>query len=462
MPDRGVTLATATSKTIAVAWREFKSTALTKAFLLAAVVVPAVMIGLAILGPLLFSPQAPPLQGTLAIVDPEGELSRTAAIEFAPEELNDTSPTAASVLEAMEPGAVAATSPDALARALDGGFDIDLTLAPTEDAAALPELKEKLRDGTVVAILTSIPPVGADDGEAGPAYLYVPSAMNVKHTSVLERAARRAIGRMEIDRAGLNVETVRALSRTPDARTIRVSKEGREAPEGEAAKAFKAIIPMAFMMLMWMGAFVSSNYLLTTTIEEKSNKVMEVLLSAVSPMQLMSGKIIGQGLVGLVMLVMYAGLSIAALVFFAYADLIQWTDLLYLALYYVMGYFMVASIMAAIGSAVNELREAQSLMTPAMMLLMVPLLLWLPISDAPNGTLATVTSFIPPLIPFVMILRITGTEAISLGQILASLVVGYAAMLGMIWLAAKIFRVGVLMSGKPPSPLELLRWVRYE
>jgi ABC-2 type transport system permease protein len=143
-------------------------------------------------------------------------------------------------------------------------------------------------------------------------------------------------------------------------------------------------------------------------------------------------------------------------------DLVPIIHLVYLLVYFVMGFFMVASMMAGVGSAVSELREAQSLITPVMMLLMIPLILWLPITENPNGVLATVTSYIPPLIPFVMILRVTAaSEPVPLWQIISSIVVGYAWMIVMVWMCAKIFRVGVLMYGKPPSPLELLRWVRY-
>lgn len=97
-----------------------------------------------------------------------------------------------------------------------------------------------------------------------------------------------------------------------------------------------------------------------------------------------------------------------------------------------------------------------------MLSLMIPLMLWFPISENPNGLLATITSFIPPVMPFVMVLRISAaSEQAPLWQILLSLVWGYAAMVGMVWLAARIFRVGVLMYGKPPSPMELIRWARY-
>jgi len=120
---------------------------------------------------------------------------------------------------------------------------------------------------------------------------------------------------------------------------------------------------------------------------------------------------------------------------------------------------MVASMMSAVGSAVSDLREAQSLVGPVMMILMVPLILWAPIIDNPNGWLATVVSFVPPATPFVMILRLTAsTEPVPMWQTLASIVWGFGCAVGMLWIASRIFRVGVLMQGKPPTPKELLRW----
>ncbi|MFM7262102.1 MAG: ABC transporter permease, partial [bacterium] len=117
------------------------------------------------------------------------------------------------------------------------------------------------------------------------------------------------------------------------------------------------------------------------------------------------------------------------------------------------------TMMYAVGSAVSDLREAQSLVTPVMLVLIAPLLLWSPIIEDPNGILAIATSFIPPASPFVMILRLTATsEPIPLWQTILSIVWGFACTWGMLWLAARIFRVGVLMQGKPPTPKELFRW----
>jgi ABC-2 type transport system permease protein len=178
-------------------------------------------------------------------------------------------------------------------------------------------------------------------------------------------------------------------------------------------------------------------------------------------MQLLGGKILGQAMVAAVMLLMYGGMIGVGLSALAMLDLIGWDLIAYLVLYFVMAYFMVSAMMVAVGSAVTNLQEAQALMTPVMLVMIVPMMLWMPVSDSPNGTIATVTSLIPPLVPFIMILRVsTATEPVATWQVVASLVIGYGGVFAMVWAAARIFRVGILMQGKPPTPRELLRWVR--
>jgi ABC-2 type transport system permease protein len=158
---------------------------------------------------------------------------------------------------------------------------------------------------------------------------------------------------------------------------------------------------------------------------------------------------------------MYGGLGIAALTAAAMGDLVSPGMLVLMLVYFVMAYAFVSTMMASVGSAVNDLREAQSLVTPAMLLLMLPIMLWLPISEQPNGWVATISSFIPPAIPFVMVLRVTASnEPIATWQVALSMVWGFAWVGVFIWAGAKIFRVGVLMQGKPPTPRELLKWIR--
>jgi len=220
------------------------------------------------------------------------------------------------------------------------------------------------------------------------------------------------------------------------------------------------LMPMAFMMLLFMSVMTSGQYLLTSTVEEKSNRVVEVLLSAVSAMELMTGKILGQMAVGLLVLSLYAGLGLLALVSFATLGLIDPVLIVFLLIFYVLAFFTFASLMAAVGSAVNEMREAQSLMMPIMMVLVVPMMLWLPLSRDPNSMLAVVLSFVPPLNSFVMLLRMASQSPPPMWQAWASIAVGVCGVYASVWFAAKVFRVGLLMYGKPPTFGTLVKWAR--
>jgi ABC-2 type transport system permease protein len=215
------------------------------------------------------------------------------------------------------------------------------------------------------------------------------------------------------------------------------------------------------MMLIWLATFSSGQYLLTATIEEKSNKVMEVILSAVSPMQLLAGKILGYAMVTFLMVGVYGSLGMVGLAAAAMADLVSPWTLALLAVYLIMAYAFVATMMAGAGSAVADLQEAQGLLTPVMLLMMLPLLLLMPVTDNPNGWIATVTSFVPPAIPFIMALRLAASgDPVPAWQVVATIVWGFAWVGIFLWAGAKVFRVGILMQGKPPTPRELWRWIR--
>ncbi len=444
-----------TAKVLAVAWREFKYTALTKAFVFGALILPLIIWAIIGLTPLLISREPPPLTGTLAIVDPSGLVAAEAEKGFraAAERPKDLTGQAMAAVAAAQSG-----DPSALQNATDMTGPVNITVEPTTDASQAEALRERVRSNELLGVVVVDQKLLTADAEGGKLELLVQTTSSPKHTSLYERILRDATVKARVTATGGDYAKLTSILKRPEIDTQRVARGGGTAKErGDA----RMLVPMVFMLLLWIATFSSGQYLLTTTIEEKSNKVMEVLLSAVSPMQLLTGKILGQGLVSLVIIVVYGGVAMSGLAFLSMADLIQPSLLVYLALYYVMAYFMIATMMAAVGSAVSDLREAQALVTPAMLVLMLPMILWLPISDNPNGMLATVTSFVPPAIPFVMILRLAGSEPVAAWQIAVSIVVGFAAMFAMLWAGARIFRVGVLMQGKPPSPLELLKWIRY-
>lgn len=285
---------------------------------------------------------------------------------------------------------------------------------------------------------------------------YTAPKLDIEIQADVKSQIGRAIVDARIQQSGLDVDTVRALTQDTRVKSVSVTREG----EKKTNEIVQFMLPGAFLMLMWISVFTAGQYLLTSTIEEKSNRVMEVLLSAVSPMQLMVGKIVGQMAVAAVILSVYGSLGILSLVFFSLKHLIDPMMLVYLAIYFAIGFSLISCMMAAVGSAVSDIREAQSLLTPVMLVLMLPMILWMPILRNPNSMFAQVLSFVPPVSPFVMILRLAGSEKVPTWQIPASIAMGLLSVIVFAWAAAKIFRIGVLMYGKPPNFATLIRWIR--
>jgi ABC-2 type transport system permease protein len=132
----------------------------------------------------------------------------------------------------------------------------------------------------------------------------------------------------------------------------------------------------------------------------------------------------------------------------------------YLLIFFIIAYFVMGSLMMAVGAAVNDMKEAQSLMAPLTILFVIPWILWMPISMNPSSALSVVLSFLPPLNTFAMLLRMASNTPPPGWQVWLSIAIGIASVLGSVWFAAKVFRIGLLMHGKPPNFATLIRWVR--
>ena len=435
-------------KVLTVAWREFRHTAMTKAFFFGAIVMPILMMGMFIFIIPLLDSEDKPLQGTVIVIAPEDVV-----VELQTQISDDTSP-----LEMLTNQLPDVIPHDSIAHALLPDVPtnyINIIQAPDSD---INTLKDLVRDGVYVGLIVVPESIVQADETEERLEVFIPNSFSPNHTDILTSATSRSVVDVRLRRLGHDPTHIRDLIRRPRTVATRLSDDGTEAKDNEIAR---KLIPMAFMLLLWVATFTSGNYLLTTTIEEKGNKVMEVLLSAISPMQLLSGKILGQAGVSAVILCMYGSAAMAGLIAFAMLDLIPMMHLVLFGIFFVIAYFMIATTMAAVGSAVSELSDAQSLMGPIMLIMIVPFALWPIISEHPNGMVAMVSSFTPPLIPFVMIIRVTAsTEAIATWEILLSIGIGIISVIAMIWMCARIFRIGVLMLGKPPNLFELIRWVK--
>ena len=286
--------------------------------------------------------------------------------------------------------------------------------------------------------------------------LFVRTNLDNRIQNEIRTAAREAIVNARVKAAGLDRQRIDALTTVDRGPAITVTETG----ESPTSNAFNGVLPMGFALLLMISVMSSGQYLLTTTIEEKSSRTMEVILSAVSPLQLLTGKILGQLAVGLTILLTYASMGILGLISMAMLGLLDMSLLIYLFVFFLITYVVMGSLMAAIGSSVNELREAQSLMTPITLLMMVPWLFWYPISRDPNSVFATVVSFLPPMNTFAMLLRMTSTAPPPMWQVWLSIAVGVAAACGALWFASRIFKIGLLMHGRPPNLATLVKWAR--
>ena len=164
--------------------------------------------------------------------------------------------------------------------------------------------------------------------------------------------------------------------------------------------------------------------------------------------------------VGLLVLSVYGAVGLWSLKSHALLELLEPSLVVYLLLFFLIAYFVVAALMAAIGAAVSELRDAQALLTPVVLILMLPWLLAAPISSDPDSALSVTLSFLPPLNSFAMLLRVASTNPPPVWQIWLSIAIGFASVVPALWFAAKVFRIGLLLHGKPPSFATLVRWVR--
>ncbi len=464
-------------KTFSVAIREFVATVTTKGFLFGVVFFPILMAGAIPVIAFLAKGAAPTLQGEVAIIDHTGALTdlqtrieahsrvKKVRAELDKLDLPDALQTeqATAQLEQQEP--------DLTVVMLETESDVEAEKKVLYESPAEGEIA---RTALVVVPRATVYGERAETDEDAPETdavprlrygtfeLFVAPQVDPELQDQINDGVRDAIVEARIDAdervaaANLDGAYLRALLRGSSAKVKAVTEEGEKDTMGP----LQILLPIAFMMLLWISVFTAGQYLLYSTIEEKASRVMEVLLSAVSPLQLMVGKILGQLGVGLIILVMYAGLGVGALIVFAQMHMIQWSDLFLLFVFFSIAFFTIACLMAAVGAAVNDVKEASALMGPIMTVLVIPMFLWMPVSRAPNAVFSQVLSFVPGINPFIMVVRISGSEDIPFWHIPASILVGLATVVALAWISAKIFRVGALMYGKPPDIRTLIRWVR--
>ncbi len=452
------------SRILHVALRDFLATVMTKGFIIGLLIAPAIGGVMILVGPWLFDDSRYQIEGEYAVLDPTGAvlpamsaaLDPAAVAERRMNEFRRTLGDAPEAVRGLAEAAIRESMDDALGPAPDvrlRGLPAD---ADVEAAKAwLNEEPDGPRHTALIVVHEHAVTTGAAQG-LGSYDLFVAPGLDDRDLDFIHDSVRDAIVDARVAARSLDRDELDALLRVPRPRSTTVSPDA----ERETVGGLNTMLPMAFMILMFLGVMSGGQTMLTSMIEEKSTRVVEVLLSAVSPMELMAGKLIGGVAITLVMLGLYIAMGLVLLSTFSLFGLLDPWLIVYLAIFFLIGFFLFGSLMLAVGAAVNDMTEAQTLQMPLMLVLMVPWFIWPAVSRNPGSTLAVVVSHLPPLNSFGMLLRLGSSQPPPWWEVWLSIAVGLASVVAAVWVAAKVFRIGLLMYGKPPDLKTLIRWVR--
>jgi ABC-2 type transport system permease protein len=236
------------------------------------------------------------------------------------------------------------------------------------------------------------------------------------------------------------------------------SNDGSIKSGDESSRTTAFVLPMAVMMLMFV-TLLASQTMLTSTLEEKQQRIAEVLLGSARPFELMLGKLLGNAGVSLTTVAVYLLGGLTLLNHFGQSELLRSEVVGWFLAYQVLGVVMFGSIFVAVGAACNEIKDAQSYLLPVILVLVFPMMIWFRLVEEPMSRFATILSLVPVWTPLLMPMRLAATAAVPVWQPALGMVGTIAAACTAAWAGGRIFRVGMLMQGKPPQLAQLLRWV---
>jgi ABC-2 type transport system permease protein len=412
-----------------VAQREFVETVKTRTFLLGLLVVPLIIGSLILFGPW-FAPRPDAPRPPVRVRVTNSSPALSAEIEAVFNRYNLAHPLGSITLDMAGSGGTA------------------------EERA-----KEDLRNGHLDAYVALEGNLESGEGTIRLfTYKARPSQMDALGT--VERLLREAVVDRRYETRGLDRKMLEAISNVSIQWAELGEAQNQERAQGKGQQMARMMVPFAFMYLIFIGIVGMGQHMVSSIIEEKNSRIIEVLLSAVSPFELMTGKIAGLAAVGLTVMALYgvAGYAVAhwkGLQIDIGADLV-----VYGLIYYVLGFILFSAILAGVGSVCNTIKETQSLMMPVMLVFIIPMIAWPRLAQEPNGELARVLSYVPPATPMVMVLRLSSGTAIWTGEVVLSILVLIAGVFATVWAAAKIFRTGILLYGKRPGAREIVRWLR--
>lgn len=416
------------NKTLKIVRREFVEIVRKKSFLIGLFLVPVFVVA-SVLVPVLLARVDMGKQKRIAVVDRTGILYQ---------------PLEARLDERLEDG-----RPEYLLHEVRPGTDLETTRR---------QLTSEINAGTLDAYLV----VPSDVFEKGEAGFYGKNVSDIQQVGRLQNALSQIVVAHRLAQRGLDPESVRKWTRRVQLQTLKIVK-GKEKKSGFAREYFTSF---AFAMLLYMVTIIYGIMVMRGVLEEKSTRMVEVMLSSVDPLQMMAGKILGIGAASLVQVTVWIGVGLLATAYgrMAFGPNLPFaieTDMVvYFGVYFVLGYFLYATLYAIIGAICDTEQDAQHLQILVIVPMILSLLAMTFITRQPGAAPSVVMSLIPFFAPMIMIVRVNVLTPPWI-EIAASILILIATIAGVMWAAARIYRVGILMRGKRATLSEMIRWVRY-
>jgi ABC-2 type transport system permease protein len=448
-------------KLLVIAAREYNATVRTKAFLLSLVLMPVLMGGTAVVH-LLLKDWEDTREKRFAVVD------RTAGEQLYP----------ALAAAARRRNATQIFDPET-GRQIKPAFALE-RVAPSADTPNAVrgqrfELSEQVRRREYFGFLEIGPDVlhPTDPGPAADAAGPIADRAAVRYQSHratyhdFPRWAEKAVNEAIRDRrgaeAGLGREQLRALQRpvslVPKGLATRHPATGAIDDGRDVNVLASMLLPTGLAMMMFLMIFVGATPLMQGVVEEKMQRIAEVLLGSVRPFALMLGKLLGTVGVALTLAAVYLGGACWGAQRYGYADYVSAEVLAWFVVFQTLGVLLYGALFIAIGAACTNTQEAQALLMPVTLLAVLPLFVLLPVIQEPDGALATACSLFPPAAPLLMVVRLAIPPGLPLWQPVLGAVLVLATTLVCVYAAGRIFRVGLLRQGKGASAGDLVRWV---
>lgn len=431
-------------KILTVARREYRAMVATKGFVIGLALAPLLMVGGALL-PRFLESRVDLDDKRVVVLDPSGEL--LPALAQAAEARNAQAIFDKAGGKQIEPRYIFEAGP----------------AGPVTDEVRLA-LSDRVRRGEIYGFVEVPPDLLDPPGKAGggEVVFYAVSASLSDVRRWLDRTLNGVVRTVRLQRAKIDPAVVQQA-------TAPVAVDGRglfeRTASGEVKKAERTdrvlavLLPSGIMALMFLVIFMAAQPLLESVLEEKQQRIAEVLLGCASPFQLMAGKLLGCVAGSLTIFAVYAtgGWVLARANGFAEQfplEIVPW-----FLLYQVLAVLLFGSFYLAVGAVAGSLKEAQGLMIPLWMVLMIPMVLWFNVVREPTGRLATWLSLFPPAAPFLMVMRLAASRAVPPWQPALGVVLVLLTTLLGVFAAARIFRIGILAQGKTPGLRQLLRWI---